>query len=87
MKSITEKAQQLGCDKETVRQKCLKCELPCKKVGNTFIVFEPGEIVMAAEVNGCHIVTNIKDPLDLDKVNDDLYNIYSELRKNKPKKP
>jgi len=45
MKSISEKAKQLGCDKETVRKKCLKCELPCKKVGNTFIVFEPEEEV------------------------------------------
>jgi hypothetical protein len=50
MKSISEKAKQLGCDKETVRKKCLKCELPCKKVGNTFIVFEPGELVQATQL-------------------------------------
>lgn len=52
MKSITEKAQELGCDKETVRQKCLKCELPCKKIGNTYVVFEPGEAVYTVRTGG-----------------------------------
>jgi hypothetical protein len=61
MKSISEKAAQLGCDKETVRKKCLKCELPCKKVGNTFIVFEPGEAVLAVEKDGKQLVVSSLD--------------------------
>lgn len=49
MKSITQKAQELGCDKETVRMNCIKGCIPCKKVGNTYVVFEPGEVVSALE--------------------------------------
>jgi hypothetical protein len=61
MKSITEKAQQLGCDKETVRQKCIKCELPCKKVGNTYIVFEPGEQVKVEQIGNIFEVVSNQD--------------------------
>lgn len=60
MKSIAEKAKELGCDKETVRKKCLKCELPCKKVGNTFVVFEPGEVVQVHPLGAGHIVVSNK---------------------------
>jgi hypothetical protein len=60
MKSIAEKAKQLGCDKETVRKKCVKCELPCKKVGNTFVVFEPQEEVRVTQTeNGEFFIINI----------------------------
>lgn len=64
MKSISEKAKQLGCDKETVRKKCLKCELPCKKVGNTFVVFEPGEWVSVKPLGNGFIVLSNKDIID-----------------------
>lgn len=65
MKSIAEKAKELGCDKETVRKKCLKCDLPCKKVGNTFVVFEPGERVAVVSLsNGEHHVLSTHDDIE-----------------------
>lgn len=61
MKSIAEKAKELGCDKETVRKKCLKCQLPCKKIDSTWVVFEPEEKVIVQELGNGYIVTSNKN--------------------------